>query len=309
MDGIRLALAPHYDVYCQGKVGSASWQEAGAGFTAHIRLDFTNSRLRLLGYEAGPGLTDLAARLEWLGRANGLGKIIWVAREADRLALAELGYVEEAFFPGYFAGQDGWYFSRFLDPGREQSPRWEEEDRLLGVLPPASSEAYPPDLLPDYELRPATAADIPALVRLYRETFSTYPSPITEEAYLQAELGRTALFQVVYHGGELVSAASAEMNPAYRNAEITDCATRPGFQGRGLIRAQILALEMELARRALLTAYSLARATSPGMNTVLHRLGYTYRGRLRNNCHICGGYEDMNLWVKELAAGAAPTAR
>nr|WP_315989693.1 hypothetical protein [Desulforamulus aquiferis] len=34
------------------------------------------------------------------------------------------------------------------------------------------------------------------------------------------------------------------------------------------------------------------------MNLVLHRLGYTFRGTLVNNCHIGGSYEDMNIWVR-----------
>ncbi|TDA64050.1 MAG: hypothetical protein D9V47_14435 [Clostridia bacterium] len=100
---------------------------------------------------------------------------------------------------------------------------------------------------------------------------------------------------------KLVSAASAEIDQGNLVAEVTDCATRLSFRGRGCIRVQIAALEAELTRRGLLTAYSLARATSPGMNAALHRMGYTYQGRLRNNCHICGSYEDMNLWVKRLA--------
>jgi hypothetical protein len=34
------------------------------------------------------------------------------------------------------------------------------------------------------------------------------------------------------------------------------------------------------------------------MNTALARLGYRFRGRLMNNCHIMGGFEDMNIWVR-----------
>lgn len=36
------------------------------------------------------------------------------------------------------------------------------------------------------------------------------------------------------------------------------------------------------------------------MNRVLVQHGYAYSGRLVNNCDICGGFEDMNLWAKEL---------
>lgn len=72
-----------------------------------------------------------------------------------------------------------------------------------------------------------------------------------------------------------------------------------GSQVRG---AEVgLALETKLAGHCLLNAFSLVRATSAGMNAALcSLLGYTYHGRLCNNCHIAGGFEDMNLWVKRL---------
>ncbi|OPZ80752.1 MAG: N-acetyltransferase YodP [bacterium ADurb.Bin429] len=52
--------------------------------------------------------------------------------------------------------------------------------------------------------------------------------------------------------------------------------------------------------RGLRSLFTLARATSVGINTAFSRLGYTYNGRLVNNCHIAGDWEDMNLWVTRL---------
>ena len=46
--------------------------------------------------------------------------------------------------------------------------------------------------------------------------------------------------------------------------------------------------------------YSLSRAINPSINKVLANLDYKYCGRLVNNCHICGDFEDMNIWVKKL---------
>ncbi len=57
-------------------------------------------------------------------------------------------------------------------------------------------------------------------------------------------------------------------------------------------------LEIELNKRNFRVLYSLSRAINPGINKVLSRLKYNYTGRLINNCDICGGYEDMNIWVK-----------
>ncbi len=38
------------------------------------------------------------------------------------------------------------------------------------------------------------------------------------------------------------------------------------------------------------------------MNAAFHQLGYTYTGRLANNCYIFDKLEDMNIWVKDLSS-------
>ena len=38
------------------------------------------------------------------------------------------------------------------------------------------------------------------------------------------------------------------------------------------------------------------------MNLAFHQLGYTYTGRLANNCYIFDKLEDMNIWVKDLSS-------
>jgi beta-lysine N6-acetyltransferase len=62
----------------------------------------------------------------------------------------------------------------------------------------------------------------------------------------------------------------------------------------------IYSLEEDLKEKGFYIAYSLVRAVNPGINKALSKLEYEYGGRLINNCHICGGFEDMNVWVKKL---------
>lgn len=62
----------------------------------------------------------------------------------------------------------------------------------------------------------------------------------------------------------------------------------------------IAALEKEMADREIFHVFSLARAASYGMNAVLHQSGYSYRGRLINNCYIYESLENMNVWCKTL---------
>jgi hypothetical protein len=63
----------------------------------------------------------------------------------------------------------------------------------------------------------------------------------------------------------------------------------------------LASLEDELRERGILTAYTIARAISPGMNITFAKAGYTYGGRLHNNTHIAGTIESMNVWYKSLA--------
>lgn len=63
----------------------------------------------------------------------------------------------------------------------------------------------------------------------------------------------------------------------------------------------IFLIEEELKNNGIYCVYSIARALSFGMNAAFHQLGYTYQGRLTNNCYIFDKLEDMNIWVKDLA--------
>ena len=55
-----------------------------------------------------------------------------------------------------------------------------------------------------------------------------------------------------------------------------------------------------MARRGMRTAYTIARAVSPGMNITFARLGYQFSGTLINNTQISGAIESMNIWHKPL---------
>lgn len=104
-----------------------------------------------------------------------------------------------------------------------------------------------------------------------------------------------------YYDEEIVSAASAEVNSFYKNAELTDCATLQEHRKHGLMKILLEELEKELKSSGVYCVYSIARSLSFGMNAALHQLGYQYRGRLTNNCYIFDKLEDMNVWVKDLS--------
>jgi putative beta-lysine N-acetyltransferase len=81
---------------------------------------------------------------------------------------------------------------------------------------------------------------------------------------------------------------------------MTDCATLKSHRGHGLMGHLLFELEKYLKSREYKVLYSTARAISTGMNIVFAKHSYAYGGRLVNHCHICGQFENMNIWIKLL---------
>jgi len=228
---------------------------------------------------------------------HGLEKIIFPVRAEHYDDLKGQGFSMEGWIDGYFNGQTAYFLTYYLKPERSISPRLTEYMDLVRQISERSHRK--PHFLPcEHQIVTPTTRDIPALTSIFKKVFATYPSPVDQPDYLAAVLGKTALFKAVRRGQDIISVAAAEVDWAYRNAELTNCATLPASRGSGLMSGIIAALESECLARGIKCLYSLARASSYGMNLVFHRLGYRYRGTLINNCHISGAYEDMNIWVK-----------
>lgn len=267
------------------------------GFQAQVHLDRTNGRLKVTAYR-GPDWTALTGYLDRTASEAGLGKILFNVRESDGEVLAGFGYVKEGTIPAFFSGETALCFSRFVDPARAVSPYLAEEDRILAQI--AKSSPSPAKPLPGgFSLARLGPDDAGRLARLYARVFESYPTPLLDPAYIRSIIASHVVFCGVLAGGALVGAASAEVSEEHRNAELTDCATLPEYRGQGILTHLIEELEETMWRRGLGVLYSLARAGSYGMNAVLQRRGYEYRGRFLNNCHIGGRLEDMNLWVRQ----------
>lgn len=278
------------------------WKEQAGGddWQATIQLDAVNQRVKLKSYrfESRQGLAALGEYLISRAREQGFGKVLAEVREADWEQFVGRGFTPEGLIPGYFEGEVAYCLSYFTDPGRQASSRLARENEILEQV--LSVEPFwTPVIDSRFSLEPATPADAPELAQLYRKVFTTYPTPLHDPAYVR-ELIETeeAIFRLVRDGGRLVSAAAAEVDWQHRNAEMTNCATLPDYRGEGLMAAILADLEPATRERSITCLFSLARASSHGMNLVLRRLGYRFRGRLINNCHIMGDFEDMNAWVK-----------
>jgi putative beta-lysine N-acetyltransferase len=260
-------------------------------------LDLTNNRLKILEpCSLSPG--ELAGIKQYAAELK-IGKILCHCRRHEREAFLQSGFVEEGKIPGFFHGETAHCVSFFVDPEREISRRRDLEDMILAQC--RANVRNGERLLEEGVLiRDADHGDIPQLTCLFKEIFETYPSPVHRADYLRHIMEHKTMFIVAEIGGEIISVASAEMDAANKNAEITDCATKPDWRGKGLLTYIIARLEKSLEEKDFKVLYSLSRATEPGINKALWKMQYEYSGRMVNNCHICGGFEDMNLWVKTL---------
>ncbi|MDN5347956.1 MAG: beta-lysine N6-acetyltransferase [Clostridia bacterium] len=264
---------------------------------AEAILDYPNKRLKVKTYQ-GHEPYLLADKIYDLATGRGLTKILWLLRPQDAPPLLEKGYVIEGRFSNYFRGRPALWLSFFLDPKRRYSPELAWEEEILWQLEKKKGNKKRGELPGDFYLKLATPEDVPKLARLYAETFETYPTPLAQPEYIYRTMSRDTLYLAIYEGENLASAASGVIDWENMAAEISDCATRPEYRGLGLMQVLTGAIEEELVKRKVIAIYSVARATSLSMNTVFSKAGYSFRGRLLNNCHICGRFEDMNLWTK-----------
>ncbi len=265
-----------------------------------ILVDYTNERLKILDYHE---VTDsnILGIVEFASE-NGLGKIISNCRIRLLEPYRKCGFKIEGLIKGFFKGEDAYCVSFFIDKKREISIKTKEEDEIIskcdfidGKFSIAESTKY--------MIRSAEASDVPQMTKLFLSVFKTYPSPVFNGDYLQKIMKEQVLFKVAVEDDKIISIASADMDKENLNAEMTDCATYPEHRGRGILPNLIKSLEQELLQKEFITLYSLSRAINPGINRTLGKLQYRYCGRLVNNCHICGGFEDMNIWVKNLNRG------
>lgn len=301
---VKLTLDEGHTVEAVGVVYGLTHDIAGPGFTATLFMDQYNQRIRVLAY-AAEDYDSLILKVRWLAEANGFDKIIVKARHGDWMQFLRHGYVLEAVARHYYRGEDAFIVSKFRSQPRLTSASLMDEILLIEKLM-NQMDAAPPGPVPQgYSVRLAHRADIPELIALYQSIFATYPSPLIHASYLELVFAKDSLFAVCTHDGKIVAAASAELHPNALAAELTDCATQRQFRGKGLMSHILDLLEGELNRRNYICAYTMARARSFGMNAVFRRLGYDFAGRLINNCDIFGDYEDMNIWVKPLPAGAS----
>lgn len=269
-------------------------------YIMHVCLDFFNERIKMEKYRGNA--EKIMLELEKLAKENRFTKAFIKIHPEDWQLFLSRGYVTEAIFTDYYSGRDAYSMGFYFDLERKTSDYWVMEDDTLLQVKELPQKVELPKAPEAYKIRKATVEDAVALSELYKAVFEIYPTPVSNPTYLKQVMTEDTVFYVAEKDGIIVSAASAEMNKEFFNAEITDCATLQSHRKHGLMKIIIDRLEADLYEQQIFCAYSIARALSFGMNAVFHQRGYNYTGRLTKNCKIYDKFEDMNVWIKDLSA-------
>jgi putative beta-lysine N-acetyltransferase len=246
-------------------------------------------------------LPHLVDTIEELGDRHGYGKLFVKVPASAAQPFLDQGYEIEARIPGLFGGrEDGLFLGRYPVEDRRLPDNAPKLDKVLRT---ARAKAQIPKAFDvDAVVRVLEPNHAPVMAELYKKVFPTYPFPIHLPEFIVKAMQNDTRFFGVLEEGRPVALASAEMDPANRNAEMTDFATHPDHRSRGLAGLILQRMEQAMAEQGICTLYTIARAVSFGINVLFARAGYEHAGLLPNNTNISGGLESMNVWYRRIAS-------
>jgi putative beta-lysine N-acetyltransferase len=243
----------------------------------------------------------LIATLDNMAIKNGYGKISAKIPAPSWNAFKSADYVKEAVVPGFFTGKtDGFFIAKYFSAGRQKA---QNVEKLLRLVEQAGDESAnilhrtgkaARDVI---ACKPSDAAEMSAI---YQQVFKSYPFPIQKQTYLKRMMKEGVLYFCIRIEGKIAAISAAEIDLVNKNVEMTDFATFPKMRGMGLAGMLLSHMDNKTRRLGIKTAYTIARATSHGMNSVFKNSGYTYAGLLKNNSQICGSIQSMTVWYKHL---------
>jgi putative beta-lysine N-acetyltransferase len=230
----------------------------------------------------------------------GYSKIFAKIPESATRPFLEAGFSKEAGVPGFFDGRGpAAFLGYYLDAERHREADPEGLDTILELSRKQPLADTPPPGN-GFALAPCSAGKTAEMAKIYRKVFSTYPFPIHDPGYLLDTMESHVMYFGATVGRRLVALSSSEMDMESKNVEMTDFATLPDWRGNRLGVHLLSLMEAAVKAKGIKTAYTIARAASPGMNITFARLGYRYGGRLINNTNISGRIESMNIWYKPM---------
>jgi len=259
-----------------------------------------NQRIYVLKYHHEAHTPFLESLLQ-LAQEKDYGKIIMKIPESQQTPFLANGFEKEAEIPGYFYGEETVAFlAKYLKPERKEPNDLTELRQTVDQVIQKRRTDLPP-IKAEWECRLLNESDIPALQKIYQAVFPSYPFPIHKAEYLQQTMNSHVAYFGIFENGQLMAAASCEMDKELLNVEMTDFATYREYRGNGLASILLNRMEKQMKEQHFQTAYTIARAVSYGMNRVFANGDYQFGGTLLNNTNIGGQIESMNIWHKPLS--------
>ncbi|NYT18702.1 MAG: putative beta-lysine N-acetyltransferase [Methanosarcinales archaeon] len=264
-----------------------------------IQHGMYNDRIYLMKLDPAdmPSLLD---ELDALAEKASYSKIFTKVPGSFKELLCDRNYLCEASIPRYYGGkEDAVVMSKFLDDNRSTNCLNDmHEDVIKTAL--SKEKGLPSNLPSEYSIRKCDKQDIEQMADVYQKTFDTYPFPIHDPEYLLKTIEDNVEYFGVFKEGKAVALSSAEIDYEHSAVEMTDFATLPEFRGKGLSSHLLRKMEEEMKAMGIKTAFTIARASSYGMNIVFAKCGYEFCGRLVNNTNISGSIESMNIWYRDI---------
>lgn len=263
-----------------------------------IYVDLSNRRVKIINFN-NISLQTLKRIIHFTSKQY-LSKIICYCDTETIETFIKAGFEPEGKIEGYFKGTDAFCMSYFINSNRKICSNYSIKESLVKECLNVHNTYINHRNKLKCLIRTATKNDINEMVKLFSTVFLTYPFPIYDEEYIKQSMNEKILYKVAVYDGKIISVASADMDSENLSAEITDCATLLDYRGNGVLSNIIYSLESDLKAKGFKTLYGLSRAINPSINFIFSKHNFNFSGRLVNNCNICGTFEDMNIWVKNI---------
>ena len=260
-----------------------------------------NNRIYLI--KTGENVSSkLAKKLIALAKKKKYSKIFAKVPSGITKDFFDAGFIKEAKIPGlYNDKEDVLFLGYFLNPKRKIEKSKEKVEKVLSLAHKKESSKVKSVVLPEHaSLRRCNKQDVKKMSKIYKKVYMSYPFPIDNPEYIAETMKGNYDYFCVEINNKMVALSSFEVFKKSNSVEMTDFATLPDFRGNGYAGLLLRKMESQTRKKSLKTAFTVARAVSPGMNITFAKNGYIFGGRLTNNTNISGNIESMNIWYKKL---------
>jgi len=267
-----------------------------------IQHGYFNNRIYLIHFHPDD-VEAIMKRINYLQLVFSYGKIILKIPRSFLRDFQTPDSRVEATIRGYYQGrEDALFLSRFYDHNRAEEDAYGiiqknltscQSQHLPSIQKNSSAE--------DFLIRKAEVSDIPDMCSLYRNVFETYPFPIHEPYYLKKIMSSGVPFFIAETAEKIIAAGSCETDTHASAVEMSDIAVDPKFRGKGISKRILSQMETYMKENQVKTAFTICRAGPLQINRLFSGFDYQFGGTLIKNTNICGRFESMNIWYKNLA--------